>query len=113
VGPVVEGGGAGVCAAGAAARGGSPLAPSPPLAAVTPLYMAMAHAAGVPLPGIAVREPPPLMLALIAESPDTPIEQRLTAAETAAPAGGLSPEPLAAAYPARLGGPGTTQTGHH
>ena len=78
----------------------------PPLPVVTPLYLAMAHAAGVPLPAVALREPPPLMLALIAESPDAPVEQRLTAAETAAAAGVLSPQHLVAAYtaePARSG----------
>jgi hypothetical protein len=72
----------------------------PPVQVMTPLHLAMAHAAGVAPPGIAIREPPPLMLALIAESSVTPAEQRLTAAETAAAAGVLSPPHLAAAYTA-------------
>jgi hypothetical protein len=72
----------------------------PPLPVVTPLYLAMAHAAGVPLPAVAIREPPPLMLALVAESPDAAVEQRLTAAETAAAAGVLTPSHLIAVYTA-------------
>jgi hypothetical protein len=72
----------------------------PSLPVVAPLYLAMAQAAGVPPPAIAVHDPPPLALALFAENPDTPIEQRLAAAETAAAAGVLSPEHLAAAYTA-------------
>jgi hypothetical protein len=72
----------------------------PSLPVVTPLYLAMAQAAGIPPPAIAVHDPPPLVLALYAENPDTPIEQRLTAAETAAAAGVLSSEHLAAVYTA-------------
>jgi hypothetical protein len=79
----------------------------PPLPVVTPLYLAMARAAGIPLPAVAIREPPPLMLAL-AESPDAPVEQRLAAAETAAAAGVLSPQHLAAAYAAEPEDPGTS-----
>jgi hypothetical protein len=82
----------------------------PSLPVVTPLYLAMAHAAGVPLPAVAIREPPPLMLALIAESPDAPVERRLVAAETAAAAGVLSPQHLAAAYTAEPEDPGTLDT---
>ena len=74
----------------------------PPMPVVAPFYLAMAHAAGVPLPAVALRQPPPLMLAMIAESPDAPAEQRLTAAEAAAAAGVLSPQHLVAAY---TGGP--------
>jgi hypothetical protein len=70
----------------------------------------MAHAAGVPLPGVALREPPPLMLALIAESAEAPVEQRLAAAETAAAAGVLSPQHLAAAYAAEPADPGKLDT---
>src|SRR4029453_8332552 len=72
----------------------------PPVQVLTPLHLAMAHAAGVAPPEISIREPPPLMLALVAESPDAAAEQRLTAAETAAAAGLLSPQHLAAAYTA-------------
>ncbi len=82
----------------------------PPLPVVTPLYLAMARAAGVPLPAVAIREPPPLMLALFAESPDAPVEQRLIAAETAAAAGVLSPRHLIAAYTAEPEEPGTLDT---
>jgi hypothetical protein len=82
----------------------------PPLPIVTPLYLAMARAAGIPLPAVAIREPPPLMLALIAESPDAPVEQRLIAAETAGAAGVLSPQHLAAAYTAEPEEPGTLDT---
>jgi len=82
----------------------------PPLPAATPLYLAMAHAAGVPLPGVALREPPPLMLALIAESAEAPVDQRLAAAETAAAAGVLSPQRLAAAYTAESADPGKLDT---
>jgi len=70
----------------------------------------MARAAGVPLPAVAIREPPPLVLALIAESPDAPVEQRLTAAEIAATAGVLSAQHLAAAYTAEPEDPGTLDT---
>src|SRR5215470_9612714 len=72
----------------------------PSLPVVAPLYLAMAQAAGIPPPTIAVHDPPPLALALYAENPDTPIEQRLVGAETTAAAGVLSPEHLAAAYTA-------------
>ena len=82
----------------------------PPLPVVTPLYLAMAHAAGVPLPAVGIREPSPLMLALVAESPDAPVEQRLTAAETAAAAGVLTPSHLIAAYTAEPEEPGTLDT---
>ncbi len=82
----------------------------PPLPVATPLYLAMAHAAGVPLPAVAIREPSPLMLALLAESPDAPVQQRLTAAETAAAAGVLSPPHLIAAYTAEPEDPGTLDT---
>jgi hypothetical protein len=82
----------------------------PPVQVLTSLHLAMAHAAGVAPPGIAIREPPPLMLALVAESPDAPAEQRLTAAETAAAAGVLSPRHLAAAYTAEPEDPGTLDT---
>ncbi|MGH6962776.1 MAG: hypothetical protein ACREE7_20055, partial [Dongiaceae bacterium] len=54
----------------AAALDGNQSVKVPPLPVATPLYLAMAHAAGVPLPAVAIREPPPLMLALLAESPD-------------------------------------------
>ncbi|HZF35211.1 MAG TPA: hypothetical protein VE914_15550 [Candidatus Angelobacter sp.] len=94
----------------AEALGGSHDIKVPSLPAVTPLYVAMAHAAGVPPPAVAIREPPPLMLALIAESPDAPADQRLTAAETAAAAGVLSPQHLAAAYAAQPAKPGTLDT---
>jgi len=82
----------------------------PPLPVVTPLYLAMAHAAGVPLLSKPILNPPPLMLALIAENPDAPVEQRLTAAETAAAAGVLSPQHLAAVYTAEPEDPGTLDT---
>jgi hypothetical protein len=72
---------------------------------VSPLYLAMARAAGVPVPRVAIHEPPPLMLALIAEDPDAPLESRLAAAETAAAAGVLSPQQLAAAYTAEPADP--------
>jgi hypothetical protein len=82
----------------------------PPLPVVTPLYLAMARAAGVPMPKIAVYEPPPLMLALIAESPEGDLESRLAMAETAAAAGVLSSAHLAAAYTAEPEDPGTLDT---
>ena len=68
------------------------------LPVVTPLYLAMASAAGLPSPAIAIHEPPPLMLALIAERSDAALERRLAAAETASAAGVLSSQHLAAAY---------------
>ncbi len=92
------------------ALGGARDVKVPPLPVLTPLYLTMAHAAGVPPPGVAIREPPPLMLALIAENPDAPVEQRLTAAETAAAAGVLSPQHLAAVYTAEPEDPGTLDT---
>ncbi|MGH6929878.1 MAG: hypothetical protein ACREEV_16290, partial [Dongiaceae bacterium] len=79
----------------------------PPLPVVTPLYLAMARAAGMAMPKIAVHEPPPLMLALIAESPEGDLETRLTMAETAAAAGVLSSKHLAAVYTAEPEDPGT------
>jgi len=94
----------------AEALGGARDVKVPPLPVVTPLHLTMAHAAGVPLPGVAIREPPPLMLALTAESPDAPVEQRLTAAETAAAAGVLSAQHLAAAYTAVPEEPGILDT---
>src|SRR5215475_6335330 len=45
------------------ALGGNAKAQIPPLATVTPLYLAMAQAALLPAPKVAVRTPPPLMLA--------------------------------------------------
>ena len=82
------------------ALSGTPDVKVPPLTTVTPLYLAMVQAAGLKLPEIAIHEPPPLMLALIAESPAAPVEQRLTAAETASAAGVLSSKQLAAVYTA-------------
>ena len=82
----------------------------PPLPVVTPLYLAMARAAGLPVPKIAVHEPPPLMLALIAESPEGDLESRLTMAETTAAAGVLSSKHLAALYTAEPEDPGTLDT---
>jgi hypothetical protein len=82
----------------------------PPLPVVTPLYLAMARAAGMPVPKIAVHEPPPLMLALIAESPEGDLESRLTMAETTAAAGVLSSKHLAALYTAEPEDPGTLDT---
>jgi hypothetical protein len=72
----------------------------PPLPVVTPLYLAMIRAAGLPVPEIAIYEPPPLVLAIVAESPESPTDARLLAAETAAAAGVLAPRQLAAAYSA-------------
>jgi hypothetical protein len=89
------------------ALGGASPVEIPPLTVVSPLYLAMARAAGVPVPRVAIHEPPPLMLALIAEDPDAPIESRLAAAETAAAAGVLSPRHLAASYTAEPADPGT------
>jgi hypothetical protein len=82
----------------------------PAVQVLTPLYLAMAHAAGVAPPGIALHEPPPLMLALVAESPEAPAEQRLAAAETAAAAGVLAPQYLAAAYTAEPEAPAKLDT---
>jgi hypothetical protein len=82
----------------------------PPLPVVTPLYLAMARAAGLPVPKIAVHEPPPLMLALIAESPEGDLESRLAMAETVAAAGVLSSKHLAAVYTAEPEDPGTLDT---
>jgi hypothetical protein len=82
----------------------------PPVQVLTPLHLAMAHAAGVAPPAIALREPPPLMLALLAESPDAPADQRLAAAETAAAAGVLAPQYLAAAYTAEPVAPAKLDT---
>jgi hypothetical protein len=50
------------------------------------------------------------MLALLAESPDAPPDQRLAAAETAAAAGVLSPQHLIAAYTAKPEDPGKLDT---
>ena len=82
----------------------------PPVQVLTPLHLAMAHAAGVAPPGIALHEPPPLMLALVAESAEAPADQRLTAAETAAAAGVLAPQHLAAAYTAEPEAPAKLDT---
>lgn len=81
----------------------------PPLPLVTPLYLAMARAANVPLPKIA-GTPPPLMQALVAESPQAPVEVRLAAAETAAAVGLLSPQTLVAGYTAEPEEPGLLDT---
>jgi hypothetical protein len=94
----------------AEALGGAAQAELPPLPVVTPLYLAMARAAGLPVPGVAIHEPPPLVLALIAESPDAAIEWRLTAAEAAAAAGVLPPRSLAAVYTAEPEDPGVLDT---
>src|SRR5215813_13878130 len=83
------------------ALGGNAKAQIPPLATVTPLYLAMAQAAHLPAPKVAVRTPPPLMLALLAESGDADPGARLADAETAAAAGVLSTSQLAAAYNAK------------
>lgn len=80
--------------------GGATTSEIPPLPLVTPLYLAMARAANVPLPSIAGASPPPLMQALVAESPQAPVEVRLAAAEKAAAVGLLSPQNLIAAYTA-------------
>jgi hypothetical protein len=82
----------------------------PPPPVVTPLYLAMARAAGTPMPKIAVYQPPPLMLALIAESPEGDLEPRLAMTETAVAAGVLSPKHLAAVYTAEPEDPGTLDT---
>ncbi len=92
------------------ALGGAAPAEMPPLPVVTPLYLAMARAAGLAVPGIAIHEPPPLVLALIAESPDAAIESRLAAAEAAAAAGVLPGRHLAAAYAAEPEDAGVLET---
>ena len=83
------------------ALGGNAKAQIPPLATVTPLYLAMAQAAHLPAPKVVVRTPPPLMLALLAEAGDVDLDSRLADAETAAAAGVLSTSQLAAAYNAK------------
>jgi len=92
------------------AMAGNAQAELPPLPVVTPLYLAMAQAAGLPVPQIAIHEPPPLLLALIAESPGAGRDQRLAAAETAAAAGVLPSKHLAAAYTAEPADQGTLDT---
>lgn len=82
----------------------------PPLPLVSPLYLALVRAANVPLPKIAGAEPPPLMQALVAESPQAPIEARLGAAETASAVGLLSPQNLVAVYTAEPEDPGLLDT---
>ncbi len=105
-----QGGGDEAFFALADALGGARDVKVPPLAVVTPLHLAMARAAGVPLLSKPILNPPPLMLALIAESPDAPVEQRLVAAETAAAVGVLSPQHLATVYTAKPEDPGTLDT---
>jgi hypothetical protein len=68
---------------------------------VEPLYLAMVQAAKLPLPKLAVREPPPAMLALVAESGAADPARRLEAGEAAALIGLLPPERLAEIYAAQ------------
>src|SRR5262249_26764744 len=63
-----------------------------------PLVRPRPEPPGLPPPALGPLHPPPLPPALSPETPAPPIEQRLTAAETAAAAGVLSSEHLAAAY---------------
>jgi hypothetical protein len=84
----------------AEAMGGSK-AEIPSLPLVEPLYLAMVQAAKLPLPKLAVREPPPAMLALVAESGDADPARRLEAGESAALVGLLPPERLAEIYAAQ------------
>lgn len=82
----------------------------PPLPQVTPLYLAMTRSLNVPLPKIAGATPPPLMQAMVAESPQAPLDVRLAAAEAAATVGLLSPQNLVAAYTAEPEDPGLLDT---
>jgi len=92
------------------ALGGNSKVDVPPLAEATPLYLAMAHAAGLAPPKLSLRTPPPLMLALYAEDPDTDPADRVAAAETAAAAGVLSAKALAGAYTAKPADPAALES---
>jgi hypothetical protein len=84
----------------AEAIGGSK-AEIPSLPLVEPLYLAMVQTAQLPLPKLAVHEPPPAMLALVAESAAADAARRLDAGEAAASVGLLPPERLAEIYMAQ------------